>query len=340
MKVHITNLYGIGEAAGKAQQMVADIAKRNLHYNELGIYKYSMNSDTPDMLRARLDGIVASVSHGDIIIFQLPTWNGLRFEEAFVSHLNGYRGLKKIFFIHDVQPLMDKGLLNELDQYISLYNRADLIILPSQNMVDFLRARGLTVPKIVIQKMWDAPIDIDFTKKLIFRKRINFAANVVMVPRPFVRNWNNDRVELAVTADPGEYAWAKDRNICFLGWFNNENSLANALRKSGGFGLYWHDDPVWKEYMKYNTGCKVGTYLGAGLPVIVHNSVSMANIIQKKNLGLVVDSLEEALDRVEHMTEEQYNQMVQAVDSFGNLIRKGYFAKKLLTDAVFDILYE
>ena len=40
MKVHITNLYGIGGTIGKAQQMVADVAKRDLHYNELGIYKY------------------------------------------------------------------------------------------------------------------------------------------------------------------------------------------------------------------------------------------------------------------------------------------------------------
>ncbi len=339
MKVHIPNLYGIGGTIGKAQQMVADIAKRDLHYNELGIYKYPMDSDTPDMLRTRLDGIIASVSHGDIVIFQLPTWNGIRFDETFVSHFNGYRGLKKIFFIHDVPPLMEKKILHELDRYIQFFNRADLIILPSEGMAGFLKAHGLTVRKIVIQRMWDALIDIDLSKKPEFRKRINFAANVILVPRPFVQNWNNDRVEMSVTAEPGEYAWAKGRNIDFLGWFNNENLLADALRKSGGFGLLWHDDPVWVEYMKYNTCCKLGTYLGAGLPVIVHNSVSVADTIRRKNLGLVVATLDEAVGKVEHMTEGQYNQMIQDVDSFGNLIRNGYFAKKLLTDAVFDLLY-
>ncbi len=340
MKVHITNLYGIGGTIGKAQQMTAGIAKRDLHYNELGIYKYPMDSDTPDMLRTRLDGIIASVSHGDIVIFQLPTWNGIRFDETFVSHFNGYRELKKIFFIHDVPPLMEKKILHELDRYIAFFNRADLIIVASQNMADFLKARGLAVKKIVIQRMWDALIDIEGTKKPEFRRRINFTADVVSIPRPFVRNWNNDRVELAVTAEPGEYDWAKGRNIDFLGWFNNENSLAGALRKSGGFGLLWHDDPVWQEYMKYNTGCKIGTYLGAGLPVIVHNSVSVADTIRRKNLGLTVDSLEEAADKLEHMTAEEYSRMAQNADSFGNLIRNGYFARKLLTDAVFNLLYE
>ena len=70
------------------------------------------------------------------------------------------------------------------------------------------------------------------------------------------------------------------------------------------------------------------------------DSSSVADTIRRKNLGLAVDSLEEASDQVEHMTEGQYNQMLQDVNSFGNLIRNGYFAKKLLTDAVFNLLYE
>lgn len=50
MKVHITNLYGMGGAAGKAQQMTTDIAQKELNYHELGIYRYPIQSDTPDML--------------------------------------------------------------------------------------------------------------------------------------------------------------------------------------------------------------------------------------------------------------------------------------------------
>ena len=340
MKVHITNLYGIGGTVGNAQQMVANIAKKDLHYNELGIYRYAMQSDTSDMLRTRLDGIIASLSHGDIVIFQLPTWNSINFDEMLVAHMSGYRGLKKIFFLHDVPPLMEKELFGELERYIAFYNRADLIILPSHNMADYLRAKGLMVKKIVIQRMWDAPVDIDLTKVPKFRKRLNFAANVVMYPRPFVQNWNSSRVELAVTAEPGNYAWADHKNIHFLGWFDNESALAYALRKSGGFGLLWHDDPVWTEYMKRNACCKLGTYLAAGIPVIVHSSIAEADTIHRKNLGLVVNSLEEAVNQVEQMTEEQYNQMAHDADFFGNLVRQGYFAKKLLTEAVFNLLYE
>lgn len=107
MRVHITNLYGQARTstAQKAQNLVAGIAKE-LGYNELGIYHYNVESDTSQMLSTRLDGIIASVAFGDIVIFQLPTWNDMRFDEALVGRLSCYRGLRKIFFIHDVPPLM------------------------------------------------------------------------------------------------------------------------------------------------------------------------------------------------------------------------------------------
>lgn len=92
--------------------------------------------------------------------------------------------------------------------------------------------------------------------------------------------------------------------------------------------------------MKRNACCKLSNYLCAGLPVIVQSSIAEADTIRRKNLGLVVDCIEEAVKQVEEMTEERYQQMVQDVDSFGNLVRQGYFAKKLLTDAVFKLLYD
>ena len=91
--------------------------------------------------------------------------------------------------------------------------------------------------------------------------------------------------------------------------------------------------------MKLNASYKIGTYLAAGIPVIVSSSKAEKDIILHKNLGLVVDSLDEAVAKVKSMTEEQYNQMKRNVDEFGKLLRGGYFTKKLLTDAVFQMIY-
>lgn len=228
----------------------------------------------------------------------------------------------------------------ELKRYIELYNLADLAIVPSSAMADFLYANGLTVKKIVTQQMWDFPVSIDETVSPDFQRRIHFIANVSSIYRPFARNWNYDTVQLSVTAKKNECEWARGKNIGFLGWFCNDELLVNELRRIGGFGLVWHDDPWWVEYYKVNAAYKIGTYLAAGIPVIVSSSKAEKDIILRKNLGLVVDSLDEAVRKVENMGADEYNRMIQDVNDFGKLIRGGFFTQKVLTDAVFQLLYD
>lgn len=338
MRVHITNIYGqsFASTALKAQNRTADIAREALGFNELGISYYKVKSDSQEMLTTRLDGIIASVGYGDIVIFQYPTWNDIRFDKMLIRRLSQYKGLKKIFFVHDVLSLMFEDNRYLIGEHVDFFNQADLIILPSQRMADTLCAEGLRVKKIIIQKMWDLPVAVDQTVTPKFKKVINFAGNPDMRKFEFVKEWNYDTVELRVTAETGE--WAKGKNISSLGWFNVDTFLVNALRSSGGFGLLWSDDPYWCEYMKMNANYKLGAYLAAGIPVIVNKNIAESDTIVRKNLGLSVESLDEAVGKIESMSEKQYNEMVVNVALFSNLIRDGYFAKKCLTDAVFQLL--
>lgn len=340
MRVHITNLYGLSptSTALKAQNRIARVAVENLGYNELGIYHYDINADSPEMFRTRLDGIIASVAYGDIVIFQFPTWNDFKFDEALLRQLSCYQGLKKVAFVHDMRSLMFESNRWLLPYEIQFMNQTDLVILPSRRMVDFLRSEGLTVEKIVIQRMWDFPVTIDQFVRPPFEKVINFAGNPELEKFMFVKKWKYDTVELRVTTEVGE--WAEGTNIRFLGWFNNDTLLVNALRCSGGFGLLWSEDTYFREYMKLNTCYKLSAYLAAGIPVIVSSEIPEKDTIIRKNLGLVVASLDEAVEKVAAMTPEEYNKMVDNVAVFSNLIRDSYFAKKVLTDAVFQLLYD
>lgn len=337
MKVHITKIYGFIGTGAKAQDAVTDIAKRDLHFDELGIYRYPVESDSPEMLRARIDGIIASVSHGDIVIIQSPTWNGLSFDEGLIHSLQCYNGVKKIIFIHDVLPLMFETWKPLLHRYIEFYNQADLVIVASQKMADFLKTRGLTVKKIIIHRMFDYIVSIDETIKPLFKKIINFAGNPNTDPKlEFCKRWKYNTVKLAVTVDSGD--WRQGKKVDFLGWFNNDSLLVNALRKNGGFGLLWSEDSYWWEYIKMNASYKFSAYLAAGIPVIVPSGIAEQNTIIQKNLGLVVDSLDEAVDKIEHMNEEEYRKMAENAGIFSNLLRNGYFTRKALTDAVFELL--
>ena len=340
MRVHITNIHGqhFASTAQKSQNRVAKAAQENLHYNELGIYNYPVKSDSPEMLSTRLDGIIASVSDGDIVILQFPTWNDFEFDEALFNRLKLYRGLKTIALVHDIQSLMFESNRYLLGRHIRFLNQTDLVILPSQKMADFLRTEGLTVEKVVIQKMWDFPVTIDQAVHPKFEKVINFAGDAESEKFAFVKEWNYDAVELRITANQAD--WAQGKNIGFLGWFNDDTFLVNALRNSGGFGLVWSEDPYWCEYMKLNANYKLSAYLAAGIPVIVNNFIAEKDTIIRKNLGLAVDSLDEAVEKVVHMTQEEYDKMVADVAVFSELVRQNYFTKKVLTDAVFKLLYD
>ena len=74
MKVNIINLYGMSgqSTALIAQNDVTKLAKQ-LGFNELSFYFYDIYSDSQSKLRRRLDGIMASVGDGDVVIYQSPT---------------------------------------------------------------------------------------------------------------------------------------------------------------------------------------------------------------------------------------------------------------------------
>lgn len=338
MQIHITNIYNLAGMAAQSQHMVTDIAKETLHCNELGLYRYSVGTDSTEMLRTRMDGILASVESGDIVIFQSPSWNGVGFDKKLFEQMTKYRVVKRIIFIHDIPPLMFESNRCFLGEHIELFNQADLIIVPSHNMEKLLQKEGLNVQKIVVQRMWDCPVIIDNSVTPQLNKVINFVGKTDGFKFSFVQEWKYSTVRLAVTANEGD--WKHEANIEFLGWFQNQDVLANVIRNNGGFGLLWTENTYWKEYMKLNACSKLGLYLAAGLPVIVHNSIPEAETILRKNLGLVVDSLDEAVDRVENMTLDKYSQMVRNVSEFGELIRGGFFTKKALIDAVFRLLYD
>ena len=61
--------------------------------------------------------------HGDIVVFQYPTWNDIKFDKGLISSLSHYRGIKKIFFIHDILSLMFESNRCYLKEHIDFLIR-------------------------------------------------------------------------------------------------------------------------------------------------------------------------------------------------------------------------
>ena len=338
MTVHITNLYGmtLTGVAQQAQQMVAKIG-RQMGMNEFGIYLYHWADEPEQAKNTRFDGIIASLSPGDTVIFQSPSWIAVEWDQALIDHINAYPNIKKIVFIHDVVPLMFDVNRYLLPKNINYYNAADVLIVPSQQMYDFLRKNGLNEKPYVIQHFWDHPCQVNHYITPKNNKVINFAGNADEKKFNFAKNWNNSQVKLSVYSNAPQRN--DDQNLEFTGW-QNDPVLLDSLRSSGGFGLVWSEDPYWSQYMKLNTSYKLSTYLAAGIPLIVNSDTPEAETIKRKNIGIIADSLREAQNKVIEINDNEYQQMTKNVENFATLIRNGYFTKRALADAVSKARYE
>ena len=332
MKLHITNLYGMAResTATIAQNAVQKIASQ-LGFRELGIYFYHASAETVEERSRRLDGILASVSMGDVVIFQTPTWNGLEFEREFLSKLK-LLNVKIIVFVHDVIPLMFKANEFLMQDYINLYNMADSIILPSEAMKDKLLQQGLNVKKIIFQRMWDHPHDLDLHEP-IFKKEIYFAGNLSRFPE--LKTWEGT---IPLTVFTNEEPFPLSNQVYIAGWKTDEEMLLELSK--GGFGLVWsthQNEDQNLDYYSMNLSYKLSTYLAAGIPVIIPSTLSNSAFIVEQGLGLVADSLEEVNALVEHLSEETYIEMCRRVQYFSFLISQGFFAKQFLLKAVFEL---
>lgn len=324
MRIYITNLNGHAaqSTAQICQNTVCDLA-HELGYRELGIYSYPMQTDTPAELDKRLDGIIAGLRPDDVVIFQTPTWNTTAFDDKLMQKLRAYQA-RVILFIHDVVPLMFQGNEYLMEQTIHYYNQAEVLIAPSQVMIDTLVQHGLTVSKTLVQGMWDHPTQAPLLPAR-FQKVLHFPGSPERFQ--FVTTWDYS-VPLKVYT---RQAFSHGDQVTALAYRPDEQLLIELSQ--GGFGLVWMDDHD-KGYQGLYCPYKLGTFLAAGIPVVVQRGLANLEWIEKNGLGLVVDTLEEACSAIEALTEADYLALVQRVRRFNPLLRQGLLTKRLLTEAV------
>ena len=70
--------------------------------------------------------------------------------------------------------------------FIDMYNKAEVVIVPSEKMYQRLVEEGLTVKKYVVQKMWDFNVHMDMHTPS-FERKLYFLGDVSRFP--FFQNW-------------------------------------------------------------------------------------------------------------------------------------------------------
>ena len=332
MRIHVTNVFGFSPKSTvlQSQHEVVDILK-DLCDSEIGLFRYYNEEEPRNELSSRLDGIIARLNMGDVVLFQSPTWNGVDWDNALVDKIKLYGG-RVVFFIQDVPPIQFENNYFLMPYFIDMYNKAEVVVVPSEKMYQRLVEEGLTVKKYVVQKMWDFNVHMDLHTPS-FEKKLYFLGDVTRFP--FFQNWQfNTPLHVFGNHKP-DYDYSK---VHFGGWLNKTELLLELSK--GGFGLVWgnqenpKDEP---DYYKMNCSYKLASYLSAGIPVIVPDYLSNADFVKENNVGFVVSSLEEADQVIQECSEEKYSEMVSSVKNVQYLINNGYFTKKLFVDSLMKL---
>ena len=332
MRIHVTNVYGFSlrSTVLQSQHEVVDILK-DLCDSEIGLFRYYNEEEPKNELSSRFDGIIARVNPGDVVIFQSPTWNGVDWDNALVDKIKLYGG-RVVFFIQDVPPIQFENNYFLMPYFIDMYNKAEVVIVPSEKMYQRLVEEGLTVKKYVVQKMWDFNVHMDMHTPS-FERKLYFLGDVSRFP--FFQNWQYDTPLHVFGNHKPDYDYSK---VNFGGWLNKTELLLELSK--GGFGLVWgnQEDPIdEKVYYKMNCSYKLASYLSAGIPAIVPDYLSNADFVKENNIGFVVSNLEEADKVVQECSEQQYNEIVSNVKKVQYLINNGYFTKKLFVDSLMKL---
>jgi hypothetical protein len=109
-----------------------------------------------------------------------------------------------------------------------------------------------------------------------------------------------------------------------------------SLLAAGGFGLVWPGGAG--DYYRLINPYKLGDYLSAGIPIFIQKDLSASAFVLSHGIGYAVESLAEVDEIIQSMTEEQYRALCQRLRGVRDLSRGGYYTRKLLVDAVMQVL--
>lgn len=130
-------------------------------------------------------------------------------------------------------------------------------------------------------------------------------------------------------------AMLNDHRVSYMG-LHNPYALPDLLK--GSFGLIWdgegiqHPEGSLGSYMQYISHHKLSLYIVSNVPVILYENAGSAEMVKRFNIGFTVDSLFEIEDRINKLSDEDYNRMVQNTHDLAKEITSGNCLRKALDE--------
>ena len=333
---------GARNAGNKARNDVEEIVVRE-GYSPLLLMVddwYQMGTIRAQRHKAKaLSKAISKLKEGDQLLIQFPMLHHSFFTTHLVKRMQRKR-VKVHFIIHDLEVLRYANLdtvplkhkIRVHLQESSLLKQADGLIAHNPVMKSVLVDKGISEKKIVSLGIFDYLIPNYQDKEDLSKEgAIIVAGNLAQEKAGYL-------YELPARPAYNLYGVGFDEarklsNETYFGSFLPDE-LPSALE--GSFGLVWDGDSsetcsgFFGEYLRYNNSHKASLYLASGLPIVVWKESALSHFVLKNNCGITVDSLFDIKEKINTISEEEYQELVENAQKVGNNIRSGYYLKTAL----------
>lgn len=247
---------------------------------------------------------------------------------------------KIIAIVHDLKELQktenekggDKALINLLKS-----NQGSKVIVHTNQMKKYIVDLGVSDSQISILGVFDYLLEDESVAQIKSRIKSNeiiIAGNLKEEKMRFLDKIDKlKNITFNLYGNNLSSIVKNYSNVNYFGAFSPDELISQL---EGSFGLVWDSDEYEKlvgikgEYQKINSPHKISLYLAAGYPVILSKEAGMADFIVENNLGFVINGLQEIEDKINAMTDEEYNQIYLNVVKISKKIKEGFFLNEAL----------
>jgi hypothetical protein len=275
---------------------------------------------------------LALKSHS-IVIFQHPLY--ARINRLLLHLIRLRKSITVICLVADIDGLKD-GNRNLLQKEKRFFKKYEYFILHNPNMEKWLRSFHPTAYCSLLTCFDFLTQESTITKTK--SNTIVFAGNLqksTFLNQLDVWLARNSSLRINLYGPHVMDEMLKDHRAQYKG-LHPPYALPDLLE--GSFGLIWDGEGVDRtagslgDYMQYITHHKLSLYIVSHLPVILYENAGSAELVKRLGIGFTVNNLFEVEDKINKLSEEDYNRMVQNTYDLATKITSGNCLKEALEE--------
>ena len=322
---------GLGNAGPKAPLDICRILE-----GTGGVSSYAVSSeegmDYPLYLKT-LSRLREIRKEGVLTVLQYP-FQPFRYHEnqkQFAELLKELDPCRTWIWIHDINQirLPDRKCYDKEMDWLRPFR---YFIVHNHRMEQYLR-QYLNIEKCICNEVFDYLCRDTFVGRYrqppVEREpEIVYAGNLVNSKSPFLYELSEEKMNFRINIYGKRETLIKNKKVNYCGSFRAD-ILPDKLR--GDLGLVWDgtvdapsDTMPQRNYTRYNTPHKFSCYMAAGLPVIGWKDAAIADVIQKYQVGYLIENIYE----INHLDYSQYETFCENARKLAVKVRDGWFTRK------------